>query len=348
MNDKELDAILETWEAPAPSPALREGVRQGLPPGPRKRTYRWLAAAASVVATTSLVHVAMLGRGEAQLADGAYIQSTMQVEPAEAQERWHKLGHGFSTGGNRQQGYWYDQATHSYSGYDLTVQPMGGGKYQMTVGPLSTPLTKLSPLPDAALYRETPLPALPAARVVRAGEPFDIDLVHDAKTGDRVFERIELTGGSGHGFFEGLHERIYLSHMQFVYWLHSLLDVQSGPLSLDSAKLSINGSVVLDQTASGGSVSGQGIYFYLPDQGRYVMTLDTAGDRRYQAAGMVVGNSLKFTWAGNRYAIVSRTPIAPGGEHVLYVFHEEAFRVNPEIPGLNLLHFGAGKPKLEQ
>jgi hypothetical protein len=344
MNDTELDALLKTWEAPAPSAALREGVRQGVPPGPRKRNYRWLAAAASVVATTSLVHVAMLGSGEAQLADGTHIQTTMQVEPAGAQERWQKLGHGLSTGGNRQQGYYYNKATHTYTGYDLTVQPMGGGKYMLTVQPLSTPLRRLSPDADAAEYRETPLPFLPAAKVVGEGEPFDIDLVHDAHTGDRVFERVELSHSSVHSFFEGFAETVHRRHARFAIWLQSLF-ANDDRLRLDSPKLYINGSLTAE--ATGSSVAGLGVYFYLPNQGRYVMTLNSAG-RRLQQAGTVDGSTLEFQLEGSTYRIVSQEPIASGRQRPVYVLHEEAFRVNPEIPELNRPHFGAGKGDPEQ
>jgi hypothetical protein len=345
MNDKDLDAILEIWEAPAPSPALREGVRHGIPPAPRKRTYRWVAMAASLVATTGLVGVAMLGRVEAQLADGTNIRSTMQVEPAGAQERWHKLGFGSATSGNQQQGYWYDRDTHTYAGYDLTVQPMGNGQYLMTARPLGKQFRRLIYEADAAQYREMPLPTLPAARVVKDGEAFDIDLMHDAKTGDRVFVRTEVSRSSFGSFFQGFADTLYRRHVAFVYWLHSLFGGQGGPLRLDSPQLRVNGSLVLD--GAGSSCSGNGIYFFLPGQGRYAMTLDPAGDRRFQAAGMVVGNGLKFTWEGNRYAISSQSPIAGAGEHVLYVLHEEAFRFNPELPELNQPSFGAGKPDPE-
>ena len=219
MNDNELDAILETWEAPKPSPALREGVRRSLPTGPRKRSYGWLAAAASVVATTSLLGVAMLGRGQAHLSDGTYIQNSLQVEPAAARERWHKLGHGLSTGGNRQRGYYYNTATHTYTGYDLSVQPLGGRKYLMSVQPLTTPFRELAAQADAAEYREVALPSMPPARIVRQGELFDIDLMRDPQSGDRVFERIELSQSS----FEGLASMIQAHHLRFIHWVHGLL-----------------------------------------------------------------------------------------------------------------------------
>ncbi|SPE36689.1 hypothetical protein SBA3_2490011 [Candidatus Sulfopaludibacter sp. SbA3] len=331
MNDTELDAILETWEAPAPSPALREGVRHGIPHAPRKRSYGWAAAAASVAVTTSLIGVAMLGRGEARLADGTYIQSSMMVDPATSQERWRQLGSGVSVGRNRQQSYWQNQATHTYSGYDLTVQAMGGGQYLVTVAPLSTPLRKLSPDADAAQYREVPLPSIPVAKVVKDGEAFEIDLVRDAATGDRVFERVELSHNSFHSFFEDFATTVHHRHARFAMWLQSLF--AGNQLHLDSPKLYINGSLVVAE--EGASFAGDGVDFYLPGHGRYVMTLDLKGSRQFQLAGKVNGNTMEFQLEGNTYRIVSAQPIAARGEHAIYVFHEESYRVNPEIPELN-------------
>ena len=68
MNDKELDAILNTWEAPDPSPALREAVRHGLPHAPQPHSSRWLAAAAAVV-MTAVLSMGLIPSGHAQLAD---------------------------------------------------------------------------------------------------------------------------------------------------------------------------------------------------------------------------------------------------------------------------------------
>jgi hypothetical protein len=68
MNDKELDAILNTWEAPDPSPALREAVRHGLPHAPERHGSRWLAAAAAIF-VTAVLSMGFIPTGRAQLND---------------------------------------------------------------------------------------------------------------------------------------------------------------------------------------------------------------------------------------------------------------------------------------
>lgn len=339
MNDLELDGLLETWEAPAPSPALRETVRQGVPHNPRKRNYGWLAAAASVAAIASLLGIAMLGKGEAQLADGTYIQATRQAEPPVPDEQWKKMGFGASTEGNRREGYWYDKATHTYSGYDLTVKPVGHTEYLLTVQELKKPLYVLVAVRDAGKYRQIALPALPAARVVRAGEPFLIELAR-VPTGQRVLEKVELSHPSFHSFLEGFAATVHQRHARFAMWLQSLFDNGGGQLRLEAPKVYVNGEVALDWTGGQGpSVAGRGVDLYLPGRGRFILTLHRDGDQRFQPAGTIDGSAMDFQVDGSSYRIVTRGAVAPSGEQTLYVLHEPDFRSEPNKPWL-----AAGKP----
>jgi len=58
MNDSQLDQLLDTWEAPAPSAALRAGLRDRFPRTERRRRFvprlRWLVTAAAIYATLAL------------------------------------------------------------------------------------------------------------------------------------------------------------------------------------------------------------------------------------------------------------------------------------------------------
>ena len=67
MNDTELDRLLDTWEAPAPLPSLREGVRGRFPRAePRRfRPLGWMLAI--VVASAALA----IGTGQSRTAHRA-------------------------------------------------------------------------------------------------------------------------------------------------------------------------------------------------------------------------------------------------------------------------------------
>jgi hypothetical protein len=57
MNDQELDRLLDRWEAPSPSRALREAVRARLPRAEgrvRRFPLRWVLAVAAVSATLAI------------------------------------------------------------------------------------------------------------------------------------------------------------------------------------------------------------------------------------------------------------------------------------------------------
>ncbi len=222
MNDTELDKILGAWKAPEPSAALRDAVRREVPAPVRGRSYGWAAAAASVAVTAALLGVAMLGKGQAQLADGTYIQASLQAEPASAGGRWHKLERVLPAAGQRQQSFFYNRETHTYTGFDLAVDPRGDGTYIVTVQRLSRPFREVGGTADAAQYRELPLPAVPPARAVGEGEGFDIEVVRDASTGERVFERVELSHQSFEGFVEHLHNSLYRGHMHLVRFVQGL------------------------------------------------------------------------------------------------------------------------------
>jgi hypothetical protein len=57
MNDKELDQLLDSWEAPPPPRSLREGLRARFPRAERRRIahpFRWILAIAAASATLAI------------------------------------------------------------------------------------------------------------------------------------------------------------------------------------------------------------------------------------------------------------------------------------------------------
>jgi hypothetical protein len=64
MNDTELDRLLDTWEAPAPPPSLRDGVQARFPVVERRgfiRPRRWLLLAAAAATLTLVIGLAQSG-----------------------------------------------------------------------------------------------------------------------------------------------------------------------------------------------------------------------------------------------------------------------------------------------
>lgn len=74
MNDTELDRLLNAWEAPAPPPSLRKGLKARFPRGERRRFVRpmkWVLAAAVVCATLAIG----LGQGGAERWDFHFVRA---------------------------------------------------------------------------------------------------------------------------------------------------------------------------------------------------------------------------------------------------------------------------------
>jgi hypothetical protein len=104
----------------------------------------------------------------------------------------------------------------------------------------------------------------------------------------------------------------------------SLADVQ---LQLDDLRISVNGSVLDASTRVGGSISGAALWFYLPERGRFVMSLLPNPKLGFRRAGEVTNALLSFTDGNDRYDIKSTSRIAPAsGRFNLYVLRDPEWR----------------------
>ena len=104
----------------------------------------------------------------------------------------------------------------------------------------------------------------------------------------------------------------------------SLVDVE---LRLDDLRISVNGSVLDASTRVGGSISGTALWFYLPERGRFVMSLLPSPKLGFHRAGEVTNALLSFTDGGDRYDIKSTSRIAPAiGRFNLYVLRDPEWR----------------------
>jgi len=64
MNDAELDGLLDAWEAPAPPPSLRDGLRARFPRRERRKRGRALAWVLAVAALTGTLAIGMEQAGD--------------------------------------------------------------------------------------------------------------------------------------------------------------------------------------------------------------------------------------------------------------------------------------------
>lgn len=298
MNDLELDALLDAWEAPAVPQSLSSGLRSKLAINP-KRPKRWILAVALAATAlglgASLAQDASLGGETGAWDNQTFVRRTRMVHPALAALKWIFSG-GLSTGWRWQDGklvgsrYIYDRSSRAHYGYTWSARPLGTGRYLFTVYPLDPSVLK----EDGPIV---PLPHPPPPTILAAGDTLDIDLA--SSIGQRVYDQFELSAKPFR--FSANPERDPLI------------------IHLTNPSLFINGEFAAD---SGGveEVTGQSAFVDVPGRGRFVLTLDAHRDPSFSPAGAVQGNSIEFRVGPDRFRVECSAPVTVNPSVPVYVY----------------------------
>jgi hypothetical protein len=239
--------------------------------------------------------------------------------------------------------YFYDLSAHLYFGYDLVIEPEESvDSYRVAFSDLSIgPLDFQTDSPDslnASLWKHLPLPALPAARLVRAGDPLSISVFRDAASGRSLIDTMTIVpmpmmAGGGH---PGTNREMW-------QWAHSSMQAGSAlsvrrasdvfgaarsfsaadaEMRLQMHHVSINGKVDRDVDATR-IANGSLVWFYAPGHGRYILSLTPRPDLGFVQAGEIRGGLVTFSVDQDNIAMESPTMVAPGdAAYVLYVLHD--------------------------
>ena len=207
-----------------------------------------------------------------------------------------------------------DRGQRRYFAYDVLVEPRNGSRaFQVRIEPFSLSATDLAEMHVDPSWTYVPLLKYPLVPDVRAGDSVAIDLLENPTTGQKVVDYFVFKRSNATAAAE-------LSPLRDL----SLADVQ---LRLDDFRISVNGTVLEASTRVGGSLSGAALWFYLPERGRFVMSLVPNAKLGFRRAGEVTSGSLSFTDGRDRYDIQSTGRIAPaGGRFNLYVLHDPQWR----------------------
>ncbi|HEU4936325.1 MAG TPA: hypothetical protein VFT39_07730 [Vicinamibacterales bacterium] len=226
-----------------------------------------------------------------------------------------------------------DRSQRRYFAYDVLVEPkIDSRAFQVRIEPFSLSATDLDRMEVDPSWTYVPLLKYPLVPDVRAGDSVAIDLLENPTTGQKVvdyfvFKRADATAGAE------------LSPVRDL----SLADVQ---LRLDDLRISVNGSVLDASTRVGGSISGAALWFYLPQRGRFVMSLVPNPKLGFRRAGEVTNALLSFTDGSDRYDIKSTAPIAPAsGRFNLYVLRDSKWRPSGSEVDAPLLVGAADRPE---
>ena len=93
-------------------------------------------------------------------------------------------------------------------------------------------------------------------------------------------------------------------------------------LEVKNHTLSINGTVVNKSKSTIGA-SGQLLWFYIPDRGRFILSLVPREGYQFEKIAVLDEDRIEFTVNGENYEWVSAAPILPnGGTWYLWVLHD--------------------------
>jgi hypothetical protein len=271
--------------------------------------------ALSVFATAKGQTARPLMSGSASTSGGsvAFSYETM-LEPA-TPELSREFGGGVSVGKDRVHRVMTEGGGRKYFGYDLLMEPLPEANiHRVTVRPLSIDATQLHHLKDPAAWSELPLPGYPPSQILHGGDTIALDLFTNPATGQKIVDYIHIP--------DKKHKR--------------LVCAASGPardftvedieLTLTDPQISVNGRLLAATASASGDPRGV-VWFYLPDHGRYCLSLVRHPPHRFQKAGEVRGSSLSFTINGEHIVVDCDGRIAPGSDaYNLYVLHQAGWR----------------------
>jgi hypothetical protein len=88
--------------------------------------------------------------------------------------------------------------------------------------------------------------------------------------------------------------------------------------------------------------TGSVVWVYVPNRGRFLLSLVPSTRFGFRRAGEIRGSSLRFTVGGDTYSVSSSRRIAPGDAAFnLYVLHQPGWRPTYDNADLSMTIVGA-------
>jgi len=217
--------------------------------------------------------------GVASTVDGVSIQYRTMVEPARSSAPF-QLGGGVVVDRTVRR---YVFNPDSYFGYDLTAEPVNGGReVRLALGPLTLAPHEISPgKPDRQLVRS---PRFPEPMIVKSGSTVEIEILRNPFTGQRVVDILTVSAGP-----------VQTARN----WEMRLVEpaATTGALSARSPS----------------TLSGQAVFLQVPRKGVFVLSVIEIPGKGFQRVGEVEGNAIRFQWDGEAFQVTSKESIVPGG-----------------------------------
>lgn len=216
-----------------------------------------------------------------------------------------------------------DDERKVYFGYDLIVEPIAeNGKFKLTFKSLTISPDKILPFQydekSAPSRKLTPLalPKYPEPQTIQDGDTLVVDVLIHQQTGVKVVDLIKVVSnysvnsasvkGGITGVDAGANNQPLKPPRDFA--------IENVEMKIVSSKLLVNGKPVTSNAENSRlMVRGAIIWFYLPERGRFIISLIPRKGYNFIKTGTIQGNKIKFSVDGDQYEWISAEPILTTG-----------------------------------
>jgi hypothetical protein len=221
-----------------------------------------------------------------------------------------------------------DNAKLSYFGYEILLEEQQPGTYLATFGKLTVSPLELSSMGppgsnvqpqrqgERTEWTMQPPRAIPEPRVVHAGDTISVNLFVDPMTGEKLIDDIRIESSRASLPFVRPGTRSVSTTFAGTARDFSAIDAE---LQIGRPRVTLNG-VPQDTTTRGVAIArGSLVWFYLPNRGRYILSLAPRPELDFKLAGEVRGNTITFTWGGDSIKLECPNPATGDAAYHLYV-----------------------------
>jgi hypothetical protein len=252
--------------------------------------------------------------------------------------------------------YFYYASSHTYFGYDVVIEPEPQADtfratfYDISVGPLEFLGSPRTPM-DPTQWKKIPLPAVPAPMVIHSGDTVSIEVFLNPDTQQKLVDSLSVqpTTRDQRG---PMAMRVTQTHavrqdaattevphppIPAITGTARHFTVEDAELHLRDLRVTISGGTPLYSQIDHAS-SGPLVWFYVPDYGRYILSLAPRRELGFVQAGEVRGNAIIFTIGKEAVSLESPNAIAPDdAAYILYVLHDPSWEPTAPNPAKFLL-----------
>jgi hypothetical protein len=209
--------------------------------------------------------------------------------------------------------YVVDRKQRKYFGYDIAIEPLSDGTFRATFKPLSIRPERIFDS-DPSGWTLISIPKYPEPQRVREGDTIALDLMVNPSTGQRLVDYLTITASEKTRF-----TRIAGPARD--------LQIEDVSMQLSSPQVTMNGKKASTEGDFHGAARGPIVWFYIPDRGRYVLSMARRDSLGFRKAGEVRGDKITFTWGNDSFEIANRERVVTARDNVfaLYVYYDASY-----------------------